>query len=288
MKQELPRGFTIDVMTEKEASLLGEWAAAEGWNPGLNDIAVAWSVDRPAFIAQRLEDEFIGGGCTISYRGTAGFMGLFIVQRKYRRQGLGALLWHERLKRLRARLRPDAPIGMDGVFEMVPFYERGGFTLMHRDLRYEGVAVGERDPGAASLETIEFLNIDSYDRMHVEAPRTEFLQAWLAQPGGQGLGLVDNRQLTGYGFIRPCRLGYKVGPAFADNAICGKRLIRSLLSLVAGEKVQIDIPEPNEAALRIVENLGWKRSFGCARMVNGPKPALPVQRIFGVTSFEFG
>jgi hypothetical protein len=57
-----------------------------------------------------------------------------------RRHGLGRVLWHERLRRLRARLNPDAPIGMDGVFEMVPFYEAGGFRLLYRDLRFGGVA----------------------------------------------------------------------------------------------------------------------------------------------------
>ncbi|HVB80532.1 MAG TPA: GNAT family N-acetyltransferase [Candidatus Binataceae bacterium] len=288
MNQHLPSGFVIDAMTEKEARILDEWAAKEGWNPGLNDIAVAWTFDPAAFIALRRGNELIGGGCTISYHGAAGFMGLFIVQTEYRRQGLGTILWHERLKRLKARVRPDAPIGMDGVFEMVPFYTRGGFALMHRDLRYEGVAAGEPDPAAAPLDSIEFLKIDNYDCLHVETRRTEFLRSWLTQPGGRGLALIDNEQLTGYGFIRPCRTGYKVGPAFADDAACGKRLIHSLLSLVAGERVLMDIPEPNEAALRIVEGLGWNQSFGCARMVNGPKPALPVQRIFGVTSFEFG
>ena len=288
MDQHLPSGFAIDAMSEKEASMLGEWAAQEGWNPGLNDIGVAWSFDRAAFIALRRGNELVGGGCTISYCGAAGFMGLFIVQAEYRRQGLGAILWHERLRRLRTRLRPDAPIGMDGVFEMVPFYTRGGFALLHRDLRYEGVAAGELDPTAVPLDNIEFSEIDNYDRLHVETRRTEFLRLWLRQPGGSGLALIDNGQLTGYGFIRPCRIGYKVGPAFADDGACGRRLIHSLLSLVAGAKVQVDIPEPNEAALRIVEELGWNQSFGCARMVNGPKLAVPVQRIFGVTSFEFG
>ena len=121
MNQYLPSGFVIDAMTEKEAKILDEWAAKEGWNPGLNDIAVAWAFDPAAFISLRRGNELIGGGSTISYRGAAGFMGLFIVRDDARRRGLGAVLWHERLRRFRARLRPNAPIGMDGVYEMVPF-----------------------------------------------------------------------------------------------------------------------------------------------------------------------
>jgi GNAT superfamily N-acetyltransferase len=288
MDRQLPEGFAIDAMTREEAMLLGEWAAQEGWNPGLNDVAIAWSFDPAAFIALRHGDELVGGGCIISYRGAAGFMGLFIVRADYRGRGLGTILWHERLRRLRARLNPNAPIGMDGVFEMAPFYAKGGFEFLYRDLRYEGTASGEPDAGAVPLENVDFSKIDMHDRLHVEAPRTEFLWAWLTQPGGRGLALIEDGQLTGYGFVRPCRVGYKAGPVFANNSACGKRLIHSLLSRVSGQQVQIDIPEPNKAAVRIVEALGWKRSFGCARMVQGPKSALPVQQIFGVTSFEFG
>ena len=288
MEHRLPEGYAIDAMTREEASLLDDWAASEGWNPGVNDIEVAWGVDPQAFIALRRGNELIGGGSIISYRGAAGFMGLFIVRADHRGQGLGAVLWHERLRRLRLRLEPNAPIGMDGVLDMVPFYERGGFEFLYRDLRYQGMAASRRDAAAVPLEDVDFARIDAYDRLHVEAPRTDFLLAWLAQGGGAGVALIDNGKFRGYGFLRPCRQGYKVGPAFADNATCGERLLHSLLSLVTGEQVQLDVPEPNEAAVRLVESMGWTRSFACARMVNGRKPDLPVKRIFVVTSFEFG
>lgn len=289
MPSRLPDDFSIGAMTRDEASVLESWAAAEAWNPGLNDIDVAWGFDSEAFIALRRGDELVGGGTIVSYRGRAGFMGLFIVRSDHRRRGLGALLWHERLRRLRARLRPGAPIGMDGVFDMVPFYQKGGFTLLHRDLRYQGVAVGRRDAAAVPLERVDFARLEAYDRQHVQAPRVDFLRAWLGQVGGLGTAVVDDGgTLRGYGFLRPCRQGFKVGPAFADDANWGELLLHNLLALVRGEPVQIDVPEPNEAARRFVEGLGWSQPFGCARMVNGPRPRLPVARIFGVTSFEFG
>lgn len=42
MEHRLPEGYAIDAMTREEASLLDDWAASEGWNPGVNDIEVAW------------------------------------------------------------------------------------------------------------------------------------------------------------------------------------------------------------------------------------------------------
>ncbi len=48
------------------------------------------------------------------------------------------------------------------------------------------------------------------------------------------------------------------------------------------------MPEPNTAGMGLVAGLRLTESFGCARMYLGPAPELPVERIFGVTSFEIG
>ncbi|KAF0225134.1 MAG: GCN5-related [Rhodospirillaceae bacterium] len=275
-------------MRADEVPVLEDWAAAEGWNPGLADLAIAYAVDPAAFIALRRGDELIGGGTIFSHNGQFGFMGLFILRADLRGHGLGTELWHQRLTLLRQRLAPGATIGMDGVFAMVPFYEKGGFKLAHRDLRFEGIAHGVADPQALPYPEIGFGEIADYDRRFFPAPRPAFLLRWLEQPGAQVLGLRDGHGLSGYGVARPCRSGFKLGPVFADNPDVAERLIGSLLAAIPGEKVALDVPEPNIAGLELAAKFGLRESFGCARMYHGPAPALPLDGIFGVTSFEFG
>jgi hypothetical protein len=60
------------------------------------------------------------------------------------------------------------------------------------------------------------------------------------------------------------------------------------MARMAGHQVQIDIPEPNAAGLAIAKGIGLEMSFGCVRLYHGADPGLPVDRIFGVTSLEFG
>jgi hypothetical protein len=55
-----------------------------------------------------------------------------------------------------------------------------------------------------------------------------------------------------------------------------------------GGTVYIDPPVPNEAACRLAVDLGLKPVFETARMYRGPSPALALDRIFGITSFELG
>lgn len=284
----LPAGFAIATMRADEVPELEEWAAAEGWNPGLADLAIAHAVDPDAFIALRRGDEMVGGGTIFSHSGVFGFMGLFIVRADCRGAGLGAELWRHRLGRLRRRLAPGATIGMDGVFAMVPFYEKGGFTLAHRDLRFAGRAVGAADPQVLAYPDIGFAEIDSFDRRFFPAPRSAFLVRWLEQPGAHVLGIRADDVLAGYGVARPCRDGFKLGPVFAETPAIAERLVASLLARVEGEPVALDVPEPNSAGLDLAVKFGLSEAFGCARLYHGPAPALPLDGIFGVTSFEFG
>jgi len=296
----LPPGYHIDCMTREEAGMLVEWATAEGWNPGLHDLEVAWHYDREAFIALRAQvgagsPELVGGGVILSYAGRCGFMGLFIMRPDQRRQGIGRVLWHERLRRLQTRLQPGAFIGMDGVFDMVPFYAAGGFSVQHRDLRFQGIADATRladaaDAGACELAAVPQSALVAYDEAVFGVPRGAFLQRWLEVPGGRGRAVYDPAEgkVRGYAFLRPCVSGYKFGPVFADDPGVARTLMHDLLAGVPGEPVVLDVPEPNLAALAIVTELGWNEAFGCARMVLGSPPRDTTHRVFGVTSFEFG
>jgi GNAT superfamily N-acetyltransferase len=281
-------GLEVGAMRVDEVPVLVEWAASEQWNPGLADVDVAWQYDPAAFIAVRSGDELIAGGTVISYGGAFGFMGLFIVREDRRGVGLGRRLWHFRRDLLLSRLQPGSSIGMDGVFDMVPFYARGGFSLAYRDLRFEGIAVGESRNNVVDLVTVPFATVDAYDQRHVAASRSSFLRAWLAQPGVLGGAVVERDELIGYGVLRPCRVGYKFGPLFADRADVAEALVDHLMAQVPGEQVQLDVPEPNAAGLALVAARGMSESFGCARMYHGPDPGLPVGHVYGVTSFEFG
>ena len=183
----LPANLFLGPMRRDEADILADWAADESWNPGKADIAIAWDTDHDAFIALRKGDDLVGGGTIFSYDKLFGFMGLFIIRRDLRGGGLGRQLWTYRLKRLQTRLAPGASIGMDGVFAMVPFYERGVFRFAYKDIRFQGIAQGTQDTDVQRLDPSAFSIVDWFDRSHFPAPRTSFLQRWMFQAGACAL-----------------------------------------------------------------------------------------------------
>ena len=133
-----PDDMHIRRMTRDELDTLVEWAAREGWNPGLDDAEVFWNTDPNGFVAAEIDGELVGGGSIVAYDKRYGFMGFFIMRPECRGHGLGDRLWNERKRRLLARLDSDASVGMDGVFNMQDYYARNGFRFICRDLRFEG------------------------------------------------------------------------------------------------------------------------------------------------------
>ena len=284
-----PNDMNIRRMTRDELAMLVEWAAREGWNPGLNDAEVFWATDPNGFVAIEIEDELIGGGSIVAYEKKYGFIGLFIVRLEYRGRGLGDQLWHELNRRLLARLDADATIGLDGVFNMQHYYARCGFHFVCRDLRFEGRGMDLPQPkGIIEASALPFENIDAYDQRHFPAPRSKFLEQWLHPPEGHALAAVGGGEIRGYTVMRRCRTGYKIGPLFAANAEVAESLLVAVASRVPGQPIFLDVPEINVDALALVARYKMSEIFGCARMVLGPIPQLPDTAIFGVTTFELG
>jgi len=288
----MPHELIIRNMTRAEVDALIEWAAREGWNPGLHDAELFWATDPEAFIAAELEGELIGGGAITSYAGEFGFMGFFIMRPEFRGRGLGNQLWQARRERLLARLHPGASIGMDGVFDMQDYYARGGFVFSHRNLRFRA-EIGESPAHpdkeeVVALSALPFDDVAAYDRRCFPAPRPTFLKGWIAQPDALALGLRRNGHLAGYGVVRRCREGCKVGPLFADDGAVAEALYGRLAAFAAGGPLFLDAPEYNPAAMALVRAHRMIEVFGCARMYLGPKPVVSQKRVFGVTTFELG
>jgi GNAT superfamily N-acetyltransferase len=276
-------------MRREELDILVGWAAEEGWNPGRHDADIFWATDPGGFVAAEVDGEMAGGGSIVSYGGRFGFMGFFIMAPAWRGRGLGRRLWVHRRDALLARLEPGAAIGMDGVFAMQPFYARGGFALAGRDLRFEGVGEpAPADPRLVDARELPFAVLAAYDAAHFPAPRPAFLARWIDQPGGLALAWREGGEVRGYGVVRPCRRGVKVGPLFAADAEVAEGLYRGLAAHAPGAPVFLDVPEANAAAMDLARRHRMREVFGCARMYLGAPPPVPVDEVFGVTTFELG
>jgi len=280
------RRYQIRAMTPQEIGTAIEWAAAEGWNPGVNDAACFSAADPEGFLAGLLDDELVATISVVKYGPSFAFLGLYIVKPAYRGGGYGLRLWNAGLAHLGSRT-----IGLDGVVAQQDNYRRSGFSLAYRNVRYQGATTTRlpEDRRVVPLSSIRFDELAAYDRSVFLADRTAFLTAWITQPQSRAVGILHDGRLAGYGVIRPARTGFKIGPLFADNGDLAEALFNDLVnSLRSDSAFCLDVPEANPAAVALAERHSMAVVFETARMYAGPALDLPVRRLFGVTTFELG
>ncbi|MFC6519844.1 hypothetical protein ACFQAT_08695 [Undibacterium arcticum] len=117
----------------------------------------------------------------------------------------------------------------------------------------------------------------------------QFLRCWINQPQSTALGILRNGTLAGYGVLRSCRSGYKIGPLFADSPELAEHLFLALKAHAPeGAPIFLDTPAVNSAAVDLVRRHNMIVEFETARMYSGKCHDLPISRLFGVTTFELG
>jgi len=270
-------------MTGAEAALAADWAAQEGWNPGIHDAEYFYGTDPGGFFIGELEGDPVACISAVSYGSRYGFIGFYIVRPAYRGKGFGLKIWNYAMNHLKGRL-----IGLDGVAAQQENYKKYGFRLAYRNIRFSGTGGGSKSRGINNLADVPFQHLLAYDSAQFFVPRPALLRQWIIQPEGAALGYMKNGRLAGFGVLRACREGYKIGPLFADDPDIAESLFVALMAQCPGEPVFLDVPEVNSAAVDLAQSHNMQVVFETARMYTGEPVELPVLRIYGVTSFELG
>src|SRR5271169_1324234 len=97
------KDLIIRRMTKDELVHALDWAADEGWNPGLFDAESFHAADPDGFLLGELDGEPIGSVSAVRYGTEFGFLGFYIVKPAYRGQGYGLRLWRAAMDRLGSR-----------------------------------------------------------------------------------------------------------------------------------------------------------------------------------------
>jgi GNAT superfamily N-acetyltransferase len=271
-------------LTARAARTAVGWAAAEGWNPGLDDAERFVAADPDAFLAVERDGEIVATVSCALYGDAYAFIGFYIVRSDMRRRGVGGPLFERALARAAGRV-----VGLDGVLAQQAYYERRGFELAYRNVRWRTAGGGRRPDGLAELSSIPIEQLVTYDGAVFGTERERFLRVWTARPGGHALACTRDGRLAGYGVLRPCRVGAKIGPLIADDEHAAETLLRGLLA-AAGQDVPvfIDIPAANQRAGLLVGAHEMEEVFATARMYLNGRPPEDVGRVYSITSFEFG
>lgn len=160
-----------------------------------------------------------------------GFFGFYVVKPEFREKGIGMKLTEKCLEYF-----GDRNIGLDGVVENEKKYPQVmKFRSFYSNLRFEGregeIAGEDISKDLIKISEVPFEKLLQYDRKMFPAPRPGFLKKWITQPDSYAFAALETDTLKGYGVIRKCRAGYKIGPLFANDLDIAEKNIQSPESL---------------------------------------------------------
>ena len=294
-------GLLIRPLTRRDIDVVTGWARAEGFTPGLGDVAIYRHTDRQGLWVGWLDGEPVGCIAGVRYNAAYGFIGLFLVTPDQRGRGFGVALWRHALKHL-----ADLPcIGLEAAPERVDDYAGWGFQpaslttrwqLIHAeaggDPQADGASPGGTDLALVAGAAIPTAAVQRYDAAREPSPRPHFLADWLRHPAGTVLALIDGAgRCHGFGRIRPCLLrhgeGWRIGPLLADSPALARQILLGLIARHTGV-VLIDVPDANRAAAALLTGLGFQPLSCTQRMYRGPQPTVPLAEVFGLACLELG
>jgi GNAT superfamily N-acetyltransferase len=275
----------IRAMRPDEIAIAADWAAAEGWNPGLADAACFATVDPEGFFIGEIAGKPAATISCVNYDARFSFLGFYIVRPDLRGRGYGLRIWNAAIAHAQGRV-----IGLDGVMAQQENYKKSGFRLAYPNVRYGGAIAAPPPPaaGVVALSEIPLAAVAADDATVFPAPRAAFLRAWIDTVGHVGRALVRDGKLAAWGVIRPCRTGRKIGPLVADDRAAAEAVLAALLAGAGDGPVFLDVPSVNRDAVALAHALGLAPVFETARMYTGAIAPLRLERVFGVTTFELG
>lgn len=264
-------------MTLPELEVVLDWAAEEGWNPGLGDAEAFHQADPEGFLVKTVGGEPVAAISVVNHSDDYAFLGLYLCRPEHRGKGHGVDVWRAGLAHAGGRT-----VGLDGVPSQQANYERSGFVRAGRTVRYRGTLTPRPDRGLT--EPAKIGHLTDLEARHTGTRRDPFLAEWFRTTPHRRT-LVD--PATGaYATLRHCREDYKIGPLAAPSPEAAVALMQALVPDEA--PVSIDVPEAATAFAAALSAAGFEPVFETARMYLGDLPAPAPPHCHAVATLELG
>jgi ribosomal protein S18 acetylase RimI-like enzyme len=262
-----------------------------GWNQTLLD----WQ----RFLASEPEGCFLaewngapaGTATTTIYSPDLAWIGMVLVHPDYRRRGIGRAL----LQHCIAYLRTCAIrcIKLDATPAGKLVYDGLGFSSEWTLKRWAGRTptgnAGLPEPGLRPWQDGDLALLEGLEEAAFGVSRRTLVSALASQSKVALVLETGPGRINGFGFARPGSKALYLGPVVADSPNAGLVLLRALIARTPGQPTFWDIPDLNEPAVSLAENLGFTVQRPLIRMFlgNNAVPGDP-SRQFALAGPEVG
>ncbi len=271
--------------TQDELKTILNWAAEEGWNPGLEDAAAFWQADPEGFFVAKVDGDLAAAISVVTHAADFAFLGLYIARPDFRGQGIGYGLWQHALKHAGARV-----VGLDGVPDQQDNYAASGFELFSATTRYTGEVAARESDGVRVTTPEDVAALIDLEAAASGVRKPAYLGAWFAPAESRQTWVMQDAEgVAGFCTARRCREGVKIGPLWARSEADALALMAHVAAQMGGP-LTLDVPDTSAPLKALCKALGLTPGFATARMYRGtPVPVGDASGgYFAVSTLELG
>jgi GNAT superfamily N-acetyltransferase len=260
---------------------------AEGWNQTERDWKLL--IEGPGNICLIAEHgkKIIGTTTAINYSNQIAWIGMVLVAKEYRGQGVSKSLLTNILKKLES----FKSVKLDATPEGQRVYKQFDFTEEHLITRMVATTMKDlsREDAPKPILLKDIDEIIALDERVFGANRRQLIQSIVKEYPGKAWLLRRNNSIVGFALGRKGNKYHQVGPICATEIDDVKTLIKNALNELTHQPVVVDVLCDKEDLITWLNSLGFARQRDFIRMYKNenPFPGI-INQQYAICGPEFG
>ena len=264
---------------------------AEGWNQTEKDWKIFITNRTNINLVAEYKNRIIGTVTAANYADNVAWIGMMIINRKFRGRGISKLLLDTVIKKLEQNNCKS--VKLDATSAGLPVYKKLGFIAEYEIYRMTSDSIADF-PLESSLSSTQMTEqtlqkIIRFDQMAFGVNRKILLESmaknfphkiWLKKTNDQVLGFALGRDGTRF---------HQVGPVSAETPDTAKALVQYALKSLVGQSVVVDILADKPELYHWLTSVGFsgQRHFMRMYLKTNPFPG-DTKKQFLICGPEFG
>ena len=219
-----------------------------GWNQTTDDWRLFLSLRPQGCFVAVLNGQVTGTVTSIDYSGSFSWVGMVLVDRAYRRLGIGKALLNRAIQSLEKceSIRLDATPEGEKLYTHLGFIPEYELTRLCRPPAFFYTPEHLRDPRLISLSPELLAPVIDYDAGRFGRERAQVLSAWVQRNPHAAFVYMHGSTIRGYVMARTGSDADHIGPLVAENFKIAQKLTAASLASLYQRPVILDRFEHNE------------------------------------------
>lgn len=282
--------FIVRPMQPGDISDALKLSNAEGWNQTESDWEVLLGNSQNPSLVAEWENKIIGTTTAINYSNNVAWIGMVLVDKQFRGQGISKSLLINVFDKLESckSIKLDATPAGHEVYKKFEF-EDEYFIVRMINSSVRSLPMDNDDIVPELIQLKHIPEIAALDEVSFGANRIQLIEYLIRKYPGRSWSLNRNNQIVGFALGRDGDKYHHIGPVMASTRIDAKILIKRALREFYNQPVVVDVLYDKEDLLNWLHSIGFIKQRDFVRMYKkqNPFPGV-IAKQFLICGPEFG